>query len=256
MNLILSPWLERKRPIHFHHLTLLLMVLGFSGCATLGGNGADSTSNLTTNKVAIETVNTRIEKSMIVLEEMIQSSDKAIPSSLLRAAEALIVIPDMFKIGFGIGANLGQGIAMVRHDDRTWSSPVMISMGGGSLGLQIGAKETDIILVFKNRQGLENLVTGSMTLSADLGIAAGPVGVSTEAGADSQFNSEIYSYSRSKGLFAGVSLKGQKIEVDESANVSLYGKVVNVADIFANRVSATSLNVVNNLKNKLRQLSP
>ena len=255
MNLISSPWLEKKSPIYFRSTIILLTILGLGSCATLGRNGADSTSHLT-DKVAIETVNTRIEKSMIVLEEMIQSSDKAIPSSLLRAAEALIVIPDMFKIGFGIGANLGQGIAMVRQDDRTWSSPVMISMVGGSLGLQIGAKETDIILVFKNRQGLENLVTGSMTLSADLGIAAGPVGVATEAGADSQFNSEIYSYSRSKGLFAGVSLKGQKIEVDESANLSLYGKVVNVADIFANRVSATSLNVVNDLKNELRKLSP
>lgn len=255
MDLISSQWLEKKSSVYFHSVTVLLTVLGLGSCATFSENGAGSTSHLT-NKEAIETVNTRIEKSMIVLEEMIQSSDKAIPSALLRAAEALIVVPDMFKIGFGIGANLGQGIAMVRQDDRTWSSPVMISMGGGSFGLQIGAKETDIILVFKNRQGLENLVTGSMTLSADLGIAAGPVGVATEAGADSQFNSEIYSYSRSKGLFAGVSLKGQKIDVDESANLSLYGKAVNVADIFANRVSATSLNVVNDLKNELRKLSP
>lgn len=255
MNLISSPWPGKKRPIHVHCLTLLLMVLGLSSCATLGKNG-ESSANHSPEEMAIETVNTRIEKSKIVLEEMIQSADKAIPSSLLRTAEALIVVPDMFKIGFGIGANLGQGIAMVRQNDRTWSSPVMITMGGGSFGLQIGAQETDIILVFKNRQGLDNLVAGSMTLSANLGIAAGPVGVATEAGADSQFNSEIYSYSRSKGLFAGVSLKGQKIEVDESGNLSLYGKVVNVADIFANRVSATSLNVVNNLKNALRKLSP
>ncbi|BAP55634.1 hypothetical protein THII_1337 [Thioploca ingrica] len=255
MNLISSQWLGKKPPIYFHFVTILLMVLGLGSCATLGGDGADSTSN-STDKVAIETVNTLIEKSMIVLEEIMQNPDSTIPSSLLQVAEALIIVPDMFKIGFGIGANLGKGIAMVREDDRTWSNPVMISMGGGSFGLQIGAQETDIVLVFKNRQGLENLVTGSMTLGADLGIAAGPVGVATEASADSQFNSEIYSYSRSKGLFAGVSLKGQKVEVDKSSNLSLYGKLVNVADVFANRVSATSLNVVNNLKNKLRKLSP
>lgn len=253
MNLISSPWLRKKPSIYFHSVTILLMVLGLGSCATLGGNGADSTS---TEKVAIETVNTLIEKSMIVLEEIMQSPDNSIPSSLLQVAEALIVVPDMFKIGFGIGANLGKGIAMVREDDRTWSNPVMISMGGGSLGLQIGAQETDIVLVFKNRQGLENLVTGSMTLGADLGIAAGPVGVATEAGADTKFNSEIYSYSRSKGLFAGVSLKGQKVEVDDSSNSSLYGKLVNAADIFANRVTATSLNVVNSLKTKLRKLAP
>jgi lipid-binding SYLF domain-containing protein len=255
MNLISLPGIGKPRQIYFHSVTILLMLLGLGSCSTLGGNGADSTNN-STDPVAIETVNTLIEKSMIVLEEIMQSPDNTIPASLLQVAEALIVVPDMFKIGFGIGANLGKGIAMVRQDDRTWSSPVMISMGGGSLGFQIGAQETDIVLVFKNRQGLENLVTGSMTLGADLGIAAGPIGVSTEAAADTQFNSEIYSYSRSKGLFAGVSLKGQKVEVDKSSNLSLYGKLVNAADIFANRVSSTSLNVVNNLKNKLRKLAP
>jgi lipid-binding SYLF domain-containing protein len=254
MNLISSPWAGKKRQI-YHFVTILLMVLGLGSCATLSGNGEDSTNN-STDKVAIDTVNTLIEKSMIVLEEIMNSPDNTIPSSLLQAAEALIVVPDMFKIGFGIGANLGKGIALVRQDDRTWSNPVMISMGGGSFGLQIGAQETDIVLVFKNRQGLENLVAGSITLGAELGIAAGPIGVETEAGADSKFNSEIYSYSRSKGLFAGVSLKGQKVEVDKSSNLSLYGKLVNAADIFTNRVTTTSLNVVNNLRNKLIKLAP
>lgn len=255
MNLIVSQWQGQQFPRNWHYLTILLVVLGLGSCTTLGGSGADSTNN-STEKVAIETVNTLIDKSLIVLAEIMQSRDNTIPASLLQVAEALIVVPDMFKIGFGVGANLGKGIAMVRQDNRTWSNPVIITMGGGSLGLQIGAQETDIVLVFKNRQGLENLVAGSMTLGAELGIAAGPIGVATEAGTDTKFNSEIYSYSRSKGLFAGVSLKGQKVEVDKSSNLSLYGKLVNAADIFANRVTATSVNVVNNLKIKLKQLAP
>jgi lipid-binding SYLF domain-containing protein len=255
MNLMVSQWQGQQSQTR-HYLIILLMVLGLGGCTTLGGSGEDSTSNSTEKPVAIETVNTLIDKSLIVLQEIMQSQDNTIPVSLLQAAEALIVVPDMFKIGFGIGANLGKGIALVRQDDRSWSNPVMITIGGGSLGLQIGAQESDIVLVFKNSQGLENLVAGSMTLGADLGIAAGPIGVATEAGADTKFNSEIYSYSRSKGLFAGVSLKGQKVEVDKSSNLSLYGKLVSATDIFANRVTATSLNVVNNLKSKLKKLAP
>jgi lipid-binding SYLF domain-containing protein len=255
MNLMVSQWQGQQFLKNWHYLTILLVVLGLGSCTTLGGSGADSTNN-STEKVAIESVNTLIEKSLIVLAEIMQSRDNTIPASLLQVAEALIVVPDMFKIGFGVGANLGKGIAMVRQDNRTWSNPVIITMGGGSLGLQIGAQETDIVLVFKNRQGLENLVAGSMTLGADLGIAAGPIGVATEAGTDTKFNSEIYSYSRSKGLFAGVSLKGQKVEIDKSSNLSLYGKLVSAADIFANRVTATSVNVVNNLKNKLKKLAP
>ncbi len=238
--------------IPYYYFTLVLMVFGLGGCASLGMSTQDG---LTEQERAVQKINTLIEKSIIVLEEITQSPDNSIPAALLTASEALVIIPNMVKVGFGVGANLGKGIAMIRQDDRTWSNPVVVKMGGGSFGLQIGAQATDIILVLRNRNGVENLLESQMTLGADLGIAAGPVGVATEAGTNLKFDSEIYSYSRSKGLFAGVSLKGQVIEIDKPSNLNLYEKVVSAADIFMNRVT-TSANVVKQLKRKLHELAP
>lgn len=239
-----------KNNIKLIYISVLWVMLGLSSCASLTGN-----SHLTEKEIATKKANVLVTKATVILEEMTLMPDKGIPTALLQASEAIVIIPNMLKVGFGVGANLGQGLAVIRQADRQWSYPVLIKMGGGSLGLQIGAQASDIILVFKNRKGINSMVNGNFTLGADVGIAAGPVGVTTEAGTDIKFESEIYSYSRSKGLFAGVSLKGQVLEVDNPGNLNLYGDVVSADDIFAGHLT-TSSSAVENLRNKLKEIAP
>ncbi len=193
----------------------------------------------------------KIYDSIEVMEQITSIPEQSIPPALLRNAEGIAIIPNVIKAGFILGGRYGAGVAMVRERDGEWSNPIFITITGGSIGWQIGAQSTDIILVFKSRRSVENLIGGKFTLGADASIAAGPVGRHAEAGTDIQFRSEIYSYSRSRGLFAGLALEGAGLSVDDDADDTLYGRV-SPRDILAGKVKAPeSVERLRRLMNKI-----
>ena len=162
---------------------------------------------------------------------------ESMPPAMLAAAEGIAIFPNMIKGGFIFGVNYGKGVLHVRKPDRTWSAPVMVTMGGGSVGFQAGVQAADIVLVFATPRSLEGILTGrKVTLGADASIAAGPVGMQTNAGTDARLGAEIYSYARSRGLFLGVSLGGSDLSVDNNADSMLYGRFgVTPTDVFQGR---------------------
>lgn len=167
----------------------------------------------------------RVAEATIVLGEIMETPDQAIPDAVYRVAEAIAVFPSTIKGGFIVGAQRGRGIISVRNDSTgTWSPPAFLTLTGGSFGLQIGAQSIDIILVVMNRRGLENLLRNQFTIGADASVAAGPVGRAAEASTDIQLRAEILSYSRARGLFAGVTMRGSAITEDTDANEAFYGQ--------------------------------
>ena len=164
----------------------------------------------------------RVADATDVLDQLLRIPEQAIPPTLLSRAYAVAIIPNVIKVGFGVGARRGKGILVVRQDDSSWSNPAFVTLTGGSLGWQIGAQSTDIILVFKTRKGVDGIDNGKMTLGADASIAAGPVGRQASAATDIAFQAEVVSYSRNRGLFAGVSFEGAGVTMDRNANVSFY----------------------------------
>ncbi|CAN5230609.1 hypothetical protein BH24PSE2_BH24PSE2_17900 [soil metagenome] len=166
----------------------------------------------------------RLATATTVLEQLADIPEQYMPASLLGSAHGVAVIPNVIKIGLGIGGRHGKGVLVVRDDRGGWSNPVFVSLTGGSFGWQIGAQSTDIILVFKTRRSIDGLTNGTLTLGADASVAAGPVGRHAEAATDIQLKSEVYSYSRTRGLFAGVALEGTAINIDESANAAFYDR--------------------------------
>lgn len=166
----------------------------------------------------IEKMNT----ATAVLGDFLSIPENAIPPALLSQAYGIAVIPGMVKAGFVIGGRYGTGVMSVRNEFGAWSNPVFISLAGGSIGWQIGVSSTDLILVFKSRRSIERIANGSFTLGADASVAAGPVGRSTSAATNLTLDAEIYSYSRSRGLFAGVAIEGGVISMDHSAIADFY----------------------------------
>ena len=162
---------------------------------------------------------------------------ESIPPAMLSAAEGVAIFPNMIKGGFIFGVNYGKGVLHVRRPDRSWSPPVMVTMGGGSVGFQAGVQAADIILVFATPRSLQGILNGQkVTLGADASIAAGPIGMSANAGTDARLGAEIYSYARSRGLFLGVSLGGSDLSVDHNADAMLYSRFnVTPADVFEGR---------------------
>jgi lipid-binding SYLF domain-containing protein len=162
---------------------------------------------------------------------------ESIPPRMFGAAEGVAIFPNMIKGGFILGVNYGKGVLMVRRPDRTWSPPVMCTMGGGSLGFQAGVQAADIVLVFATPRSLQGVLTGQkVTLGADANVALGPIGRSADAGTDARLGAEIYSYARSRGLFLGVSVNGASLSIDNNANSMLYGRFgVTPADVFQDR---------------------
>lgn len=162
---------------------------------------------------------------------------ESIPPSMLQAASGVAIFPNMIKGGFILGVNYGRGVLHVRNADRSWSPPVMVTMGGGSIGFQAGVQAADIVLVFKTPQSLTNILNGQkVTLGADASVAVGPVGRQANAATDARLGAEIYSYARSRGLFLGVSLGGADLSVDHNADGVLYGRYgVTPAEIFNNQ---------------------
>ncbi len=170
-------------------------------------------------------VDDRLDASAETLNDMMRASDKGIPQDLLDKAKCVVVVPGMKKAGFIIGAEAGRGFAVCRHEGGTvWGAPAAVRVEGGSVGFQIGASETDVVLLVMNDGGMRHLLSDKFTIGADASGAAGPVGRDTSARTDAKLNAEILSYSRSRGLFAGVSLEGATLRPDGSTNRELYGR--------------------------------
>ncbi len=157
-----------------------------------------------------------------VLNELNETPAKAIPKALLQNAEAIVVFPNTIKGGLVVGGRVGHGVAIVRDKDKGWGDVRFLDLGGASVGFQVGVQSTDVVLVFKNRKGLERILDGKakLKLGADASVAAGPLGREAEIATDVLLKSEIFSYSRSRGLFAGVSLEGVVLEVNADTNAS------------------------------------
>ena len=158
-----------------------------------------------------------------VLTEIQAIPESAIPDKLLDEARAIAVIPDTIKAGLVIGGRRGHGVLSVKNPDGTWSNPVFITLTGGSIGFQAGVQSADVVLVFRSDRGLESIVNGKFTLGADAGVAAGPLGRNAATATDGQLKAEIWSWSRARGLFAGVALDGAVLSIDNAANQTVYG---------------------------------
>jgi lipid-binding SYLF domain-containing protein len=193
----------------------------------------------------------KIDASIAVLKDFSQMKE-SIPRELMQITEGIIVVPKLINAGFVIGGKRGKGIAIVKLEDGTWSNPVFVTITGGSVGFQAGVQAVDLVLVFKNRETLEDIGNGSFTLGGDVSVTAGPVGRSSTASTDYKLEAEVYSYSRSKGLFAGISLGGSAISIDKNANVSFYGNEADAETIFAD--TSSSSDAVEQLKNVLKEM--
>ena len=166
----------------------------------------------------------RIAEATTVLDEIMSAPDKAIPSAVLEKAEGIAVFPGLWKGGLGVGGSRGHGILSVRDKKNGgWSNPGFLTITGGSFGAQIGLQNIDLVLVINNQRGLEQLIKNQFKVGADAGVAAGPVGRDASASTDIQLRAQILSYSRSRGLFAGVTLNGSTINQDRDANERVYG---------------------------------
>ena len=171
----------------------------------------------------------RLKASTRVMKEIMAIPAKAIPQELLQSAQCVVIVPGMKKAAFIIGAKYGKGFLLCRQDSGIgWSAPAGIMVEGGSFGFQIGGSETDVVMLVMNKGGVDKLLSSKFTLGADASVAAGPVGRTTSADTDVQLHAEILSYSRARGLFAGIALNGATLRPDEGTNKELYGtKVTN-----------------------------
>jgi lipid-binding SYLF domain-containing protein len=184
----------------------------------------------------------RLALAADVLDELRRQRDDVIPERLLQRAYAVAVVPGVLKGAFIVGGRYGSGVVVVRDNRGRFSNPVFITLSGGSVGWQVGGQSTDVVLVFTSRRGVEGLAGGKVTLGAGASVAAGPVGRQGEAAAG--LDAEVFSYSRNRGLFAGVSLEGTALAIDRSANSRFYGrKDVLASEIMAGSVTKDSENV-------------
>jgi len=193
----------------------------------------------------------RINKSSEIIKAFTGKSE-TIPYELIEKYNGLVIIPDLINAGFVVGGKRGKGIAMVKLPDGRWSDPVFVTLTGGSIGFQIGVQSVDLILVFRHSSVLTKVKNGDFTIGGDVSAAAGPVGRSTSANTDIKLQAEVYSYSRSRGLFAGISVNGANLSIDKSADANFYGKEYTSQDIFGDGKSTTD--AVHMLKESLAAL--
>lgn len=181
----------------------------------------------------------RIDASAKVLDEIMATPDKAIPDKVMRDAKCVAVIPSMIKIAVGFGGNHGKGVATCRTD-KGWSAPAPLTITGGSWGLQLGGQAVDLVMIVTNDQGMQHLLASKFKLGADASAAAGPVGRDAAADTDWKMRAEVLTYSRARGIFAGVDLSGAAITQDKDETQLLYGSPENFADILNGKVHAPS----------------
>ena len=175
-----------------------------------------------------------------VLGEILRIPEDRIPDKLLVDAQAIAVIPNVVKVSFVAGGRRGRGLIAVRGPDGTWSNPSFITLTGGSFGFQAGVQSADVILVFRTKRGVDSIVGGKFTLGADASVAAGPVGRSAQASTDERLKAELLSYSRARGLFAGVALDGTRLAIDNKSNQRVYGSGNTARAIFEGRAGSGS----------------
>lgn len=196
----------------------LVISLGFAGTAMAGPEE---------DKRALDAVR--------VLAEVQRIPESAIPDRLFDEARAIVVVPDTLKVGLVLGGRRGHGVVSVKNPDGTWSNPSFVKLTGGSIGFQAGVQSSDIVLVFRGERGLDSIVNGKVTLGADAGVAAGPVGRNAATATDGQLKAEIWSWSRARGLFAGIALDGAVLSIDDAANQLVYGEGTTPRMIFEGR---------------------
>lgn len=168
------------------------------------------------------------------LKDLLNLPENAIPPILFKKAYAVAIIPSTYKVGFLLGGQYGNGVICVKDDKGVWGNPVFITLMEGSVGFQLGASSSDLVLAFKTKKAVDGLITSKLTLGVDASVAAGPVGREVGINGDIFFQQEVYTYAMTKGLYAGVSLAGSSLMVDEAANARFYGKDVSPTDIFNN----------------------
>src|ERR1700758_3148587 len=182
-------------------------------------------------------ISKRIEASAKVLDEIMAVPDKAIPDKVMQKAKCVAVIPSMIKIAVGFGGNHGKGVATCRSENG-WSAPAPLTITGGSWGLQLGGQAVDLVMVVMNQAGMEHLLSSKFKLGADASAAAGPVGRDAGADTDIKMKAEVLTYSRARGLFAGVDLSGAAVTQDKDETHLLYGKFFPFSDILSGKVEA------------------
>jgi lipid-binding SYLF domain-containing protein len=206
--------------------TISVLLMGFMGLfATFAWAGS-----------AREDSEKRLESSVDVLHAIMATPDKGIPEEVLSNAKCILVVPDLIKGGFIFGAKHGRGVASCRTPDG-WSAPAFVSVGGGSWGLQIGVEGVDLVMLVMNDHGFQHLLSSKFELTGEGSVAAGPVGRHASAGTDWKMNTEMLTYSRSKGVFAGLTLEGAVVEQDNDSTRAIYGRHMSFRNILSGRAS-------------------
>jgi SH3 domain-containing YSC84-like protein 1 len=177
----------------------------------------------------------RLQNSGNVLQEVMAAPDKGIPEEVLDGAKCIVIVPHLIKAGFIVGGKHGRGVATCRTANG-WSAPAFVSVGGGSWGLQIGVEGVDLVMLIMNDRGLQHLLSSKFELSGEGSAAAGPVGRHASAGTDWKLNTEVLSYSRSKGAFAGITLEGAVVEQDDDSTRAIYGRKVSFHTVLTGAV--------------------
>jgi SH3 domain-containing YSC84-like protein 1 len=203
---------------------LLMSVVGLFGTYAWAGSAQEDTLD-------------RLQKSVDVLHAVMSTPDKGIPEEVLSNAKCILVVPDLIKGGFIFGGKHGRGVASCRTSDG-WSAPAFVSVGGGSWGLQIGVEGVDLVMLVMNDQGFQHLLSSKFQLTGEGSVAAGPVGRHASAGTDWKMNTQMLTYSRSKGVFAGLTLEGAVVQQDEDSTRAIYGKNVRFRNILSGKVAA------------------
>src|SRR6202049_204880 len=203
---------------------VLMSLIGLVGTYAWAGSAREDTVD-------------RMQKSVEVLQSIMSTPDKGIPEEVLSDAKCIVVVPHLVKGGFIFGGKHGRGVASCRTADG-WSAPAFVSVGGGSWGLQIGVEGVDLVMLVMNEQGFQHLLADKFQLSGEGSAAAGPVGRHASAGTDWKMNTEILTYSRSKGLFAGITLEGAVVEQDNDSTRAIYGKNMSFRTILSGKATA------------------
>jgi SH3 domain-containing YSC84-like protein 1 len=203
-------------------MTVLLMsLIGLAGTFAWAGSAREDSVD-------------RLQKSVDVLHSIMATPDKGIPEEVLTGAKCVLVVPDLVKGGFVFGGKHGRGVATCRTENG-WSAPAFVSIGGGSWGLQIGIEDVDLVMLVMNDRGLQHMLSSKFELTGEGSVAAGPVGRHASAGTDWKMNTELLTYSRSKGVFAGLTLEGAVVEQDNDSTHAIYGRHMTFRNILSGR---------------------
>jgi SH3 domain-containing YSC84-like protein 1 len=200
---------------------LLISLIGLAGTLAWAGSAREDSVD-------------RLQKSVDVLHSIMATPDKGIPEEVLTGAKCVLVVPDLVKGGFVFGGKHGRGVATCRTENG-WSAPAFVSIGGGSWGLQIGIEDVDLVMLVMNDRGLQHLLSSKFELTGEGSVAAGPVGRHASAGTDWKMNTELLTYSRSKGVFAGLTLEGAVVEQDNDSTHAIYGRHMTFRNILSGR---------------------